>query len=117
MSDTDEMGPMERYIIEEAKADRLYDGFHATALLDFARKQDQALTALERRAEAAEEHLALYTKALVQAEGELMNAKTLLRRISQWDHMDTAGDGAYWRSEIAAILTPLPQAETDAEAT
>ena len=35
---------------------------------------------------------------------ELEAASLLLKRISQWDHMDTAGDGPYWRKEIKAQL-------------
>ena len=31
-------------------------------------------------------------------------AEALLRRLSEWDHMDTAGDGPFWRREIAAFL-------------
>lgn len=31
-------------------------------------------------------------------------AEALLKRLSEWDHMQTAGDGPYWRREIADLL-------------
>ena len=34
----------------------------------------------------------------------------LLKRLLEWDHFDTAGDGAYWRKEINALLTAQPPA-------
>lgn len=33
----------------------------------------------------------------------------LLERIRQWDHLDTAGDGAYWKREIDGVLAHDPQ--------
>lgn len=45
---------------------------------------------LRARAEAAESRAARYAE--------------LLQRLFQWDHMDTAADGPYWKSEIAACL-------------
>ena len=38
------------------------------------------------------------------AESENERLRALLLRIRDWDHMDTAGDGAYWRSEINKAL-------------
>jgi hypothetical protein len=32
-------------------------------------------------------------------------AHDLLRRLLQWDHFDGAGDGPFWRAEIAKVLT------------
>lgn len=34
----------------------------------------------------------------------LQLAVALLRRLEQWDHMQSAGDGPYWLSEIAKFL-------------
>ena len=48
------------------------------------------------------ENRALLDVADVEAERDA--ALRLLRRLSEWDHMDTAGDGAYWRQEIDAFL-------------
>lgn len=31
-------------------------------------------------------------------------AYSLLRELSKWDHMATAGDGPYWLGEIAKVL-------------
>jgi hypothetical protein len=33
----------------------------------------------------------------------------VLRRLRQWDHLDTAGDGLYWKREIDAALAALPE--------
>lgn len=30
--------------------------------------------------------------------------RELLRRIRQWDHLDTAGDGPFWKREIDKVL-------------
>ena len=32
---------------------------------------------------------------------------TLLQRLHNWDHMDTAADGPFWRREIASVLAKL----------
>jgi hypothetical protein len=55
-----------------------------------------ALEASERAAALEASHAALQVK--------LDAVAGLLRRISGWDHMDTAADGAYWLAEIAAAL-------------
>lgn len=34
---------------------------------------------------------------------QLEQRDELLLRISAWDHMDTAGDGAFWRGEISKV--------------
>lgn len=34
-----------------------------------------------------------------------------LRRLSEWDHFDTASDGSYWRGEIVLIRESLNQTE------
>lgn len=34
----------------------------------------------------------------------LEKMESTLKRIGEWDHMDTAADGPYWRQEIAAAL-------------
>ena len=43
-------------------------------------------------------------------EAKWMAATALLRRLSQWDMLDTASDGAYWRNEIQSILKDAPKA-------
>lgn len=40
----------------------------------------------------------------------------LLRRLREWDHMDTAADGSYWRGEIDRALLAAAPATTDAGA-
>lgn len=30
--------------------------------------------------------------------------RDLLVRLREWDHLDEAGDGAFWRAEIDAVL-------------
>lgn len=35
---------------------------------------------------------------------QLDDAHDLLRRIAQWDHMDSTADGPYWRSEITQLM-------------
>lgn len=34
----------------------------------------------------------------------LADMRTLLQRLREWDHMQTAGDGQYWLREIAKVL-------------
>jgi hypothetical protein len=41
----------------------------------------------------------------LRAENERLRA--LLRRLYEWDHMDSAADGAFWRSEIDKALGRL----------
>jgi len=38
----------------------------------------------------------------LRAENEWLRA--LLRRLYEWDHMDSAGDGPFWRGEINKAL-------------
>lgn len=38
--------------------------------------------------------------ALLAAAREAAELRKLLKRIHGWDHMDSAADGPYWRSEI-----------------
>lgn len=38
------------------------------------------------------------------AEARVAALEALLRRIEEWDHMDAAADGPYWRKEIRAAL-------------
>jgi hypothetical protein len=45
---------------------------------------------------------------------EKENLRRLLLRISQWDGLDTAADGAYWRREIAAIVGDVPADASEA---
>jgi hypothetical protein len=42
--------------------------------------------------------------SLELAEARAARYAALLQRIFHWDHMDTAADGTYWKSEIAAAL-------------
>jgi hypothetical protein len=39
----------------------------------------------------------------------LLAVARVLRRLRQWDHLDTAGDGLYWKREIDAALAALPE--------
>lgn len=48
--------------------------------------------------------IAAAREALPTALRELQAARQLLFRIQEWDHMDTAADGAYWRGEIQNLL-------------
>ena len=41
-------------------------------------------------------------------EAKLEAVERLLRRLHEWDMMDVAGDGPYWRREIDAALTGVP---------
>jgi hypothetical protein len=41
---------------------------------------------------------------LTNACDAIIKLRKLLGRIYRWDHMDTAADITYWRSEIAALL-------------
>lgn len=45
-----------------------------------------------------------YGQSVRQVVAERNRLRGLLRRIHDWDHMDSAGDGAYWRREIVAAL-------------
>jgi hypothetical protein len=40
----------------------------------------------------------------MKAESALAEAENLLRRLQQWDHMQSAADGPYWLSEIAKVV-------------
>lgn len=53
-----------------------------------------------------------------EALSEVAKLRGLLRRLSEWDTMQTAGDGPFWKREIAAALgerstSPEPQLPTD----
>jgi hypothetical protein len=39
-----------------------------------------------------------------EKESRLGRYANLLQRIFHWDHMDTAADGPFWKSEIASCL-------------
>jgi hypothetical protein len=38
---------------------------------------------------------------------ELIELRTLLKRLWGWDHMDFAADGQYWRAEIERVVTGI----------
>lgn len=63
------------------------DGWGQVVRADFARQLERELATAEARAY------------------EMMQ---LLQRIRQWDMMDTAADGKYWRREIDKALSPAP---------
>lgn len=50
----------------------------------------------------------LYALPLVDAyeelRAEIERLRALLRRLFEWDHMASAADGPYWRSEIEKVL-------------
>lgn len=41
---------------------------------------------------------------------KIKQLRDLLQRIKQWDHMDVAGDGPYWKKEIDNVLAATEQA-------
>lgn len=45
-------------------------------------------------------------EAKLRAENERL--RTLLQRLYEWDHMDSAADGVFWRSEIDKVLDNCP---------
>jgi hypothetical protein len=51
-----------------------------------------------------------YKQAMHEAEAGERKMRDLLQRIHDWDHMDTAGDGPYWRMEIRTALNQLTDA-------
>ena len=52
----------------------------------------------------AVESLLLLVARVAELEARSSRYAGLLQRIFHWDHMDTAADGLFWRSEIAACL-------------
>lgn len=49
-------------------------------------------------------------RAAAESAAEVRACQEVLRRLLQWDHFDAAGDGPYWRKEIAAALSEQPPA-------
>ena len=80
-----------------------------TRLEDRTRERDAVLAKLGR----LDWHYMDLDKQALDATAKLEEARGLMARISGWDHMDTAADGAYWREEIRAFLAapPAPTAE------
>jgi hypothetical protein len=71
--------------------------------------RDEALiqaTKNAARAEQAEKAFAKYHDDEWDAlEARAEQAENLLKRLSEWDHMQTASDGPYWLDEIAKALS------------
>jgi uncharacterized small protein (DUF1192 family) len=44
-----------------------------------------------------------------EMQAKLRVADGLLRRLAEWDHMQSAGDGPYWLNEIAKALDRLKE--------
>lgn len=66
---------------------------------------EQYAERMRERADWWEEKFQKQCAEADRAVSERMQADYLLRRISSWDHMDTAADGAYWRGEIEKVLS------------
>lgn len=58
----------------------------------------------EDRDESLCERLSICDIRLAKAKQRVEDAEGLLRRIRQWDVLDTTADGPYWRGEIDAVL-------------
>jgi hypothetical protein len=43
-------------------------------------------------------------RSVRNADAERDQLRELLKRIRGWDHLDSAGDGPYWKSEIDKVL-------------
>ena len=56
------------------------------------------------RAPSGRDELAEWVLEQVTWKTQLEAAEALLRRIAQWDMLDTAEDGPYWRNEIVSLL-------------
>jgi hypothetical protein len=44
---------------------------------------------------------------------EVARLRELLTRLREWDHMDAAGDGPFWRSEITRALASAGEEPND----
>lgn len=78
----------------------------AKAELQQAREQIVRLDALIDKGLFAE---------LSEARTEAQAMRELLGRIRQWDHLDGAADGPYWKGEIANALARLDSASGQVE--
>lgn len=67
--------------------------------------QEQEYIALSDEFFAVEEDRDRLAEQLRGAVERAERAEALLRRLDEWDHMQTAGDGPYWLREIDACLT------------
>jgi hypothetical protein len=50
-----------------------------------------------------------------RAEAKLGQVDDLLRRLSEWDVMQSTGDGTYWKSEIARAREALRSLDEEKE--
>ena len=73
-------------------------------------ESDQRAERAEVELAALREEIVVQGRRAIKAEDELAEARNqlsaalnLLLRLKQWDMMDQAADGAYWKKEIAAI--------------
>lgn len=87
--------------IEPDIVDRLRASESADPLIGEAILAIEALRAELAHMERAFDGL---TAGSVRLMAERDAARELLRRIRQWDHLDGAADGPYWKQEIDAAL-------------
>jgi hypothetical protein len=79
------------------------------------REAAEALRTADREIAALQDERELRREAADAAEraeadrDALLAVARVLRRLRQWDHLDTAGDGLYWKREIDAALAALPE--------
>ena len=74
---------------------------HITILTEEGQREIERLRAsVDQHNEVLREQ----TERAVAAEDSGERLRALLRRLYEWDHMDSAGDGPYWRSEIERVL-------------
>jgi hypothetical protein len=71
----------------------------AMCVIPFVPRQEDVITLLSMAVNGNQHAL-----RVEDLEQQVERLRTLLRRIYEWDHMDTAADGPYWRSEIDKAL-------------
>lgn len=54
--------------------------------------------------EDAEEDAVDLEQQFASAQAENVRLRDVVARIRQWDYLDTAGDGPYWKKELEAAL-------------
>ena len=69
----------------------------------------ETLALVMKLRDAYQADLAILRGTLEMARQQSKRHRTLLGRIRQWDHLDSAGDGEFWKSEIDfALADPQP---------
>jgi GGDEF domain-containing protein len=97
--------------IEAVEAEVRKQERHVDTLLKRAEGAESALVAQAARADAAVQAAEALKAKLDEKWSErdiamkaAEQARDLLRRLRQWDHLDGAHDGPYWKREIDAAL-------------